>query len=52
MKQKATKLDVDAPKLSRKRRAPQEEKSFLVEKQHLNTPMMIFLTIVEYILNP
>ena len=29
----------------------QEQQNFSIEKQHLNTPIMLFPTIVEYILN-
>ena len=51
-KQKVTNLDVDAPKLHKQRRAPTKTEEYFGEKQCMNTPMMLFPTIVEYILNP
>ena len=42
VKQEAAKLYVDAPKLPTRKKHEQEWKNSSVEKQHLNTPIMLF----------
>ena len=44
VKQEAAKLYLDAPKLPTRKKHEQEWKNSSVEKQHLNTPMMLFPT--------
>ena len=44
VKQEAAKLYIDAPKLPTRKNHEQEWKNSSVEKQHLNTPMMLFPT--------
>ena len=44
VKQEAAKLYIDAPKLPTRKKHEQEWKNSSVEKQHLNTPMMLFPT--------
>ena len=44
VKQEAAKLYIDAPKLPTRKKYEQEWKNSSVEKQHLNTPMMLFPT--------
>ena len=51
VKQKATKLDYNAPKLSRNRIAPARIEEFIGGKAALEYAIL-FSTIIEYILNP
>ena len=44
VKQEAAKLYIDAPKLPTRKKHEQEWKNSSVEKQQLNTPMMLFPT--------